>query len=80
MDSDGDLQSYSLAKDSCLIKLEHQMRTKLADVGLQLWRASFYLSDFILNNVNLFKNKIVIDLGTGLGLTSFVTSLISDLV
>jgi predicted nicotinamide N-methyase len=56
------------------------MQTRISDVGFQLWRASFFLSDFLLDNLNIIKDKTVIDLGSGLGITSFFASLFAKLV
>ena len=43
-------------------------------VGLQLWRGAFLLADFILANPDLFKDKIILELGSGVGLTSIIAS------
>jgi predicted nicotinamide N-methyase len=83
IDIDGDLvlkRKQDLKK--FLIHVEHHRQTKLKDVGKQLWRASFYLSDYLIylqgqndNDLHLLKDKIVIDLGSGLGISSFISSL-----
>lgn len=66
--------------DRCVLRIEHAMDTPLSRVGLQMWRASFFLCDYVLNNLDLIRDKIVVDLGTGLGLTSFVTAEYARLV
>ncbi len=73
-DLDGD---YLIERNSIknLIFIEHHMQTKIEDVGLQLWRASFYMCDFLIENKHLFENKNVVELGAGLGLFSIVCSL-----
>ncbi|KAL1129369.1 hypothetical protein AAG570_013896 [Ranatra chinensis] len=44
-------------------------------VGLQLWRGAFVLADFILENgPSMFTSKNVLELGSGVGLTSIVAS------
>lgn len=63
-----------------VIRIEHAMDTPLSRVGLQMWRASFFLADYLLNNLTLVRDKIVVDLGTGLGLTSFVAAAYARLV
>lgn len=78
LDSDGD---FNLNKNNgYLIELEHEMKTTLDDVGLQLWRASYYLCDFLIDNSQLIGNKVVVDLGAGLGLSSFIASFYARLV
>lgn len=79
IDSDGDLIPKRNTR-KCFFIIEHEMRNRLDDVGFQLWRASFYLSDFILNNLDIIKGQVVVDLGSGLGITSFVSSFYSEMV
>ena len=54
---------------------EHRKTTILSEVGLQVWRGAFLLNDFILSNRDLFSNKKVIELGSGVGLTSILGSI-----
>lgn len=42
--------------------------------GLCTWHASLALSEFILNKKNHFKNKKILELGSGIGLLGFVTA------
>lgn len=79
VDSDGDFDRPD-ANQPKVLRIEHSMQTELSQVGLQLWRASLFLTDYVLNNLDLVRNKIVVDLGTGLGLTSFLTAEYSRLV
>jgi predicted nicotinamide N-methyase len=76
VDQDGDLV---VPRRPCL-NIEHEMSTSLDLVGLQLWRASFFLVDYLFNNTELIRDKIVIDLGAGLGLTSLMVSLLAKRV
>jgi len=78
-DDDGDL-ILERKTQKYLFKIEHKMKTKLKDVGLQLWRASFYLMDFLIANASVFHNKIVVELGAGLGVASMVASLFASKV
>ncbi len=85
IDSDGDLvipnrnRLENLKND--VIHIEHSRQTTLDNVGFQLWRASFYLVDFIINeNMKTksefsIKDRVVVDLGAGLGLTSFFATI-----
>lgn len=79
VDSDGDFE-ISVESKKCLLRMEHAMETRLSHVGLQLWRASLFLSDFLLNNVDIIRDKVVVELGAGLGLTSFIASIYARLV
>ena len=49
--------------------------TKLDLVGLQVWRVAFLLADFIFSNPEIFKNKNVLELGSGVGFDSIVASM-----
>lgn len=55
--------------------LEHKKSTVLSQVGFQVWRGAFLLNDFILSNRDLFSNKKIIELGSGVGLTSILASI-----
>lgn len=41
-------------------------------VGLQVWRGALLLADYILHNRKLLKNKTILELGSGVGLTGIV--------
>ncbi|KZC09483.1 Methyltransferase-like protein 22 [Dufourea novaeangliae] len=56
---------------------KHYTSTKLQHVGLQVWRGALLLADYILSNPDLFKNKTVLELGAGVGLTSIVASFLA---
>ncbi|RZB39017.1 protein FAM86D, partial [Asbolus verrucosus] len=43
--------------------------------GLQTWQASLVLSEWILSNISHFNNKIIVELGSGIGLTGLAISL-----
>ena len=78
-DLDGDLV-VNKERKKYLIKIQHQLRTKLSEVGFQLWRASFYLMDFIINNPDLFQDRLVVELGSGLGIVSMTCALFAQKV
>lgn len=75
-DQDGDI--IVKRPDKYHLLIEHYLETSLFEVGLQLWKASLYLCDFILSNRSQFESKQVVDLGTGIGLTSLICSLFTD--
>jgi len=62
--------------DGVVLKLciENHHKSTRDLVGLQVWRAGLYLSDYMLENVKNFKDKTVLELAAGTGLLSLVTS------
>nr|XP_050860915.1 methyltransferase-like protein 22 isoform X2 [Vespula vulgaris]XP_050860916.1 methyltransferase-like protein 22 isoform X2 [Vespula vulgaris]XP_050860917.1 methyltransferase-like protein 22 isoform X2 [Vespula vulgaris]XP_050860918.1 methyltransferase-like protein 22 isoform X2 [Vespula vulgaris] len=60
-----------------LFILEHSVSTELQMVGLQVWRGALLLADYILSNPDLFKEKIIMELGSGVGLTSIIASFLA---
>ena len=79
-DSDGDLdlprRSDTLAERKLL--LEHRMTTDLAGVGLQVWRGSLLLSDYLLHHHQHLCDKNILEVGSGTGLASIVASFIGS--
>ncbi|XP_017347256.1 methyltransferase-like protein 22 isoform X1 [Ictalurus punctatus] len=63
-----------------VIKIEHTMATPLEDVGKQIWRAAFLLSDFILSSSAAFRGATVLELGAGTGLASIVVASVAKTV
>lgn len=59
---------------------EHKKSTILSEVGFQVWRGAFLLNDFILSNRDLFSNKTILELGSGVGLTSILASVVAKKV
>lgn len=57
-----------------IVFTEHSVSTELSLVGLQVWRAALLLADYILSHSDSFRNQIVLELGSGVGLTSIVAS------
>ncbi|XP_055529894.1 methyltransferase-like protein 22 [Wyeomyia smithii] len=72
IDKDGDL--LLARKQQGVIEIEHQKSTNLSLVGLQIWRGALLLADYILHNEKKFKNRKILELGSGVGLTSIVSS------
>ncbi|XP_043791426.1 methyltransferase-like protein 22 [Apis laboriosa] len=75
-DNDNDIVLDRQQEGKLLI--EHHISTNLQYVGLQVWRGALLLADYILSNPSLFKDKIVLELGAGVGLTSIVTSFLAE--
>ena len=76
-DSDGDLV---VSRRKLVLNIEFSMKTLLSDVGLQLWRASFYLADYLIHNPTLTRDSTVLDLGAGLGVCSLIAALNAKMV
>uniref|UniRef100_A0A8D8DEJ0 Methyltransferase-like protein 22 n=1 Tax=Culex pipiens TaxID=7175 RepID=A0A8D8DEJ0_CULPI len=72
LDKDGDLILERKTKG--VIEIEHSKSTKLDLVGLQIWRGALLLADYILHYEKRFKNRKILELGSGVGLTSIVSS------
>ena len=71
-DSDDDLDVERDREGT--IQIEHSVSTELDLVGLQVWRGAFLLADYILSHPDLFKDQTILELGSGVGLTSIVAS------
>lgn len=56
--------------------LEHSVSTSLTLVGLQIWRGALLLADWIIYNSKEFgNNSKILELGSGVGLTSIIASM-----
>ncbi|KAH9310910.1 hypothetical protein KI387_025945 [Taxus chinensis] len=61
------------ANDSILV--HHHITTAIPRVGLQIWRASLVLSDFVLHSINTstyFNNVVALELGAGTGMVGIL--------
>ena len=66
-----------------IITLEHQLTTNLANVGNQMWRGSFYLSDYLFHmrekeleqDVDQQNRGVWLELGAGTGMVSIIASM-----
>ncbi|KAF7386842.1 hypothetical protein HZH66_011294 [Vespula vulgaris] len=63
--------------EESVLYIEHSVSTELQMVGLQVWRGALLLADYILSNPDLFKEKIIMELGSGVGLTSIIASFLA---
>lgn len=73
LDKDGDAIVERQRKGA--IEIEHRKSTRLDLVGLQIWRGALLLADYIMHNERKFKNSHILELGSGVGLTSIVASM-----
>ncbi|XP_032520837.2 methyltransferase-like protein 22 isoform X2 [Danaus plexippus] len=72
-DEDDDLDVERRHKE--VIKIEHSSKTKIAMVGLQVWRGAFLLGDLLIHLGESLNGKAIMELGAGTGLTSFVAAI-----
>ncbi|GAB6031171.1 Methyltransferase-like protein 22 [Chamberlinius hualienensis] len=79
-DDDGDVDVLRKIQKFEVIILDHSLASPLSLVGLQLWSGALILSDYLLHNRHGLKDKIVLELGAGSGLTSIVASKYAKLV
>lgn len=83
VDADGDLQvtrKNTLHKKEGVVLIEHQSATTLDLVGEQVWRGALFLADFILHHPEIFKNANILELASGVGLTSIVAGMLAKKV
>lgn len=75
-DSDGDIDVPRLGglQTERQLLIEHKQHTSLGEVGLQVWRGSLLLSDYILHHHSEFSGKTVLEVGSGTGLASIIAS------
>jgi len=62
-----------------VINIVHTLDTSMELVGLQVWRGALLLADFIINHEQLFKESVVLELGSGCGIVGIVAGRISKL-
>jgi len=72
LDSDGDFILRRIKKGQ--IEIEHKKSTNISLVGLQVWRGALLLADFIIHNRKYFSKKKILEVGSGVGLTSIVAA------
>ncbi|XP_068897084.1 methyltransferase-like protein 22 [Tenebrio molitor] len=78
VDADGDLivSRKASAEKFGVIEIEHSKSTVLDLVGLQVWRGALLLADWLLYNSRNFKeDRYVLELGSGVGLSSIVAGM-----
>jgi predicted nicotinamide N-methyase len=46
----------------------------LNDVGLQFWNGSLLLGDFVLSHPELFRDRVVLELGCGVGYAGLIAA------
>ncbi|KAL1517244.1 hypothetical protein ABEB36_001033 [Hypothenemus hampei] len=63
------------------LEIEHSVSTSLELVGLQIWRGSLLLADWLLHYGNtLCENEYILELGSGVGLTSIIASMFAPVI
>jgi predicted nicotinamide N-methyase len=67
---------YGIVMLQPLICSEHSYSTTLDLVGRQIWRGALLLADFVLHHgPSLLQGHTVLELGSGVGLTSIVAAM-----
>ncbi|CAH1988896.1 unnamed protein product [Acanthoscelides obtectus] len=79
VDSDGDLivprRKFSRKN---YVDIENKRSTVLGLVGLQVWRGALLLADWLIyNSKNIQKGTHILELGSGVGLSSIIASMFS---
>ncbi|BFZ02948.1 hypothetical protein BsWGS_05987 [Bradybaena similaris] len=75
------VQPQSEEKDSCgVLTIEHSMGTSIPEVGYQVWSGALLLCDYLLHNSTNLAEAIVLDLGTGTGITAIVAAMFAPQV
>ncbi|XP_038065686.1 methyltransferase-like protein 22 [Patiria miniata] len=76
VDEDGDLVVVRKRRSHCelqnVIVINHSMATTLDSVGLQVWQGCLLLCDFLLTHREMFKGRVALEMGSGVGLASIV--------
>ncbi|KAM7358660.1 methyltransferase-like protein 22 [Cochliomyia hominivorax] len=78
VDSDGDLvvrRKNDIEYKEGVIEIEHSEATEIRLVGLQVWRGALLLADYIFHQRMSFREKQILELGAGVGLTSIAAAI-----
>ena len=76
----GSVGLWILTYTYCFFVSEHQNATTLDLVGEQVWRGALFLADFILHYSDIFRGKHVLEVASGVGLTSVVAAMLATKV
>lgn len=73
IDDDGDVIVKRKRRDA--IEIEHRKSTDLKLVGLQVWRGALILADFLFHNRHEFAQRNILEMGSGVGLSSIAAAI-----
>ncbi|XP_068672119.1 methyltransferase-like protein 22 isoform X2 [Montipora foliosa] len=82
-DEDGDLSPLrkDVKHEDCdYITIEHHLSTTMKDIGLQVWRGTLLLCDYIVHHEDRFDGCTMLELGAGLGLCSIIVGRVAKRV
>lgn len=78
-DEDGDLiREDDRTEKDFILEIEHCLQTNLASVGQQVWRGALFMADYVLDNTSKTKDKTVLEVGAGTGITSIILAKFCD--
>ena len=75
-ESDPKRKSKTLQNSCFFVTISHDSSSTIENVGKQLWRSSFLMSDYLINNSSSYGDKLFIELGCGVGFNAIILSLI----
>ncbi|XP_071943808.1 protein-lysine N-methyltransferase EEF2KMT-like [Antedon mediterranea] len=67
-------KTYFISPDECITLQESTQMISHGTTGLCTWQAAKYLTEWAIENKQILKDKHVLELGSGLGLTGLVIS------
>lgn len=77
-DENGDLilprKSHFPQTSPCKLTFFHLNQTSLENVGMQIWKGALLLSDFLIYKSELFKDQIILELGSGTGFCGIIAA------
>ncbi|XP_075035955.1 protein-lysine N-methyltransferase EEF2KMT isoform X2 [Mixophyes fleayi] len=65
-------KSYCLPSGDAVTLSENIAIISEGTTGLVTWEAAFFLAEWAIENIDIFKNRTILELGSGIGLTGLV--------
>ena len=73
---DSEPKRKTIQKSNFFVTISHESSSTIENVGKQLWRSSFLMSDYLINNSSSYDDKLFIELGCGVGFNAIILSLL----
>ena len=81
IDTDGDLDvSRRDTRFNLAVTIAHRNTSTLSQVGLQVWSGSLVMCDFLLSHPISIQEHVVVELGSGTGLTAIIAAHLASVV